>query len=175
MLIGNKNCFGIEFDLDSSARADELYGTLWIWAGGELIGNTDATELIVIGLDSLQELTSENLSDGSSILSGYTPEQALGAVMWCRYGNNDSAPIPLTHKEIDTLIGVEIFPRRTGPFFEGWEGILLIDDRAERLIYRKEGEATNIALLPLGTYSKTVRTARSAFNMLSTRDHGPLQ
>ena len=172
MLIGNKHDFGIELNINEPGRVDELYGTLWIWACGGLIGNTSATELVVIGLDSLQELTTENLRDGSSILSKFTSEQALDAVMWCRYGIDDSPPIPLTEHEINALIAVEIFPRRAGPFFEGWEGILLRDDSAERLIYRKEGQATNIALMPVGSYANTVRAARDAFNMLSSPDMG---
>jgi hypothetical protein len=53
-----------------------------------------------------------------------------------RYGGDHDPPVTACATSDETLFPLEILPRRTGPFFDGWEAILLDVGSEERFIYR---------------------------------------
>ena len=117
----------------------ESWGSLWLWAGGHLVGTPYETEMVKTGFDSLQDVASANRARASHILSQCSPTEALEAVRWARYGEGDSSRLKTLVVDAGCLFPLELLPSSTGPFFDGWEAILLEEGKTERLIYRQRG------------------------------------
>jgi len=167
--VGNRWMFALEFEIngDIPRTWSELRGSLWLWAGGRLIGNLYEIETVKIGLDSLVEAAGENRAAASRILAACTRSEALKSVMWARYGEDRDPPVRLGAVDQSTLFSLEILPRRTGPFFDGWEAILFDDGAEEHFIFR-EGEAETMeSVWPMGTFGAVIAEARTEFERLA--------
>jgi hypothetical protein len=166
--IGDRWTFALKFEIhgDPPATWNEWWGSLWIWVEGHLVGKPHETEMVLTGLDSLQESAREDRVPASSILSGRSSKDALDAVMWARYGGDDPSPVNSSTKE-ESLFSLEILPRRTGPFFDGWEAILLEQGATQRFVYRQEGADVREAVWPQGTFCHVVGDARAEFERLA--------
>lgn len=167
--VGNRWTFAVEFEIhgDRPAAWNEWWGSLWLWVEGRLVGRPDETEMVLTGLDSLQESASEERIPASSILSTYDSKEALDAVMWARYGGDGPSPLKFPTKNEEGLFSLEVLPRRTGPFFDGWEAILLEQAGTQRFVYRQEGGDVVEAVWPHGTFSHVVGDARAEFESLA--------
>ena len=137
--IGNRWTFALEFEIQADAPRlwNESWGSLWLWVGGHLVGRPYETEMVQIGLDSLNETAGENRASASRILSACSPSEALQAVMWARYGGQDSVHVKASAVDDEALFPLEVLPRRTGLFFDGWEAILVDEGPIERFVYRR--------------------------------------
>jgi hypothetical protein len=167
--VGDRWKLAVEFEIRDDQPRDwsEARGSLWLWVGGCLVGNPNATEMIMIALDSLRGTARDSRDMASSLLFGYSSKESLDAVMWARYGMEDQPPTRMPKAEDEKLVAVEVLPRRTGPSFDGWEAILLKDGELERFIYRREHEETAAAAWPRGTFGSVLGEARAAFERLA--------
>jgi hypothetical protein len=167
--IGNRWTFALEFEIlgDPPATWNEWWGSLWLWVEGRLVGRPHETEMVLTGLDSLVEVARENRTPASSILSACSSKEALEAVMWARYGGDGPPPVRLPMTNEESLFSVEVLPRRAGPFFDGWEAILVEEGATQRFVYRQEGAEVAEAVWPQGTFSRVVGDARTEFERLA--------
>jgi hypothetical protein len=166
--IGNRWKFALEFEIHGSPPSvwNEWWGSLWLWAEGHVVGKPSESEMISIGLESLQEAAGEAGTRVSDLLSAQSPKEALEMVLWARYGDSDPAMAKTVGNE-KSLFPFEILPRRTGPFFDGWEAILLEEGAKERFIYRQQGADVVEVVWPLGTFRDVISEAGSEFEKLA--------
>jgi len=166
--IGNRQRFAVEFEIHNEVPKvwNETWGSLWLWVEGHLVGRRHETEMISIGLDSLRETANENLEAASRILATYDAKRALQAVMWSRYGGTEiPATEGLTTDEL--LSAAEVLPRTTGPFFDGWEAVLLDEGEEERFIYREGEGQVYESKWPSGTFKGVIGVAKGEFERLA--------
>src|SRR6202162_3092297 len=152
--IGNRWMFALEFEVhgDLPKCWNEWWGSLWLWVEGHVVGAPFESETVLTGLDSLQEVALETGNRARRLLSGSSSKEALETVMCARYGSGAPSRRNLVADD-KSLLPFEVLPRRTGPFFDGWEAILLEDEKEERFVYRQEGSATVTEVIwPLGTF-----------------------
>jgi len=122
--------------------------------------------MVMTGLESLYEAAGETGTRDKCLLPTSNSREALEMVLWARYG--DSNPVmERTVRNEKALFAFEILPRRTGPFFEDWEAILLEEGVNERFIYRQKGADVVEAAWPLGTFRRVITEARSDFEKLA--------
>lgn len=123
--------------------------------------------MIQTGLGSLTGTSTENWGPASYMLSAFSSKEALNTVMWACYGDEEhqSARVPVA--SADVLRSLEVLPRSTGPFFDGWEGIILEEGTTERFIYRREGTEVVEATWPRGTFRGVVGEAQSDFETVA--------
>jgi hypothetical protein len=167
--IGNRWLFALEFEIHGAPPANwkEWWGSLWLWVEGHLVGRPYESEMVQTALDSLQEAASEDRTRVSAVLSTYSAKEALDDVVWARYGEGGppNGTLPLANE--GDLFSLEILPRRTGPFFDGWEAILLEKGATEHFVYRQEGAIVTEAVWPQGTFSDVVGEARVEYEKLA--------
>src|SRR5262245_51511436 len=166
--MGNRWMLALEFEIhDGSASTwNETWGSLWLWVEGRLIGRPFESEMVFTGLESLREAAQETGQRGRDLLPTDNLKEALDVVMWARYGGDDSLVRGLTIHE-ESLLPFEILPRRTGPFFDGWQGILVEEGAAERFILRQEGGEVTDAVWPLGTFRDVIQDGCREFERLA--------
>jgi hypothetical protein len=166
--IGNRWLFAIEFEASGETPTlwNEWYGSLWFWVDGKVVGNPLETEMVTVGMDSLSEAATETGSRSRTLLPRCGDKEALEIVLAARYGRGEPTSSGAQQDE-DFLYPFEILPRRTGPFFDGWEAILVEEESRERFVYRKEGSGLSHAIWPLGTFRDAVREARNEFEKLA--------
>ena len=168
--VGDRWTFALEFEITIEPRTrawNEWWGSLWLWADGHLVGRPSEVEMIQTGLGSLHGTASENWGVASFTLSALSPSEALDAVMWARYGEEKLRPVRINFQEMDTLLCLEVLPRSTGPFFDGWEAIILEEGTRERFIYRQEGMEVAEATWPKGTFRSVVGEAQNDFERVA--------
>ena len=167
--IGDRWTFAVEFEGigDPPKSWNEWWGTLWLWVGGEVIGCPSEIEMVMIGLDSLMESAQDIRAELSSPLKLSIPaKDALDLVMWARYGDEDRAPGGFIGDSSD-FARYEVLPRLTGPFFDGWQAVLLEAGQEERFIFRQEGAEAREILWPAGTFGSVVQQAIDEFKRLA--------
>jgi hypothetical protein len=171
MRVGDRWMFALEFEIRGEPRArawNEWWGSLLLWADGHLVGKPYEVEMIQTGLDSLRETANGNRAPASLILSAFSPKEALDAVMWAHYdGKKEHRPLKLSLESEVALLPLEILPSLTGPFFDGWEAIILEDRATERFVFRQEGAEAAEAIWPLGTFRRVVGEAQSDFERIA--------
>lgn len=176
--VGDRNSFAVEFEGHRLPGGpgprlwNELWGYLWLWVEGHLVGNPFELEMVTIGLESLQTTALETGCRQSRLLSAQTSTEALEIVLRAIYGDDDPVTEELT-PDWDSLAPFEVLPGRTGPFFDGWEAILLETGTTEQFVYRQEGKPTIDAVWPLGTFRDAVLEATSEFEKLARYELGP--
>lgn len=167
--IGNRSTFALEFQLGEEIPRlwNEWWGFLWLWVEGRRVGNPDAMEMIATGLDSLREPLVVDRVSASAALAGLGAAQALSLVMQARYGDVDGDQAQDQKIDEDLLSLVEVLPLRSGPFFDGWEAILLDEGPFERIIYRFEEGQIEQALWPRGTFGVVIGSATRRFKSIT--------
>lgn len=167
--VGDRWIFALEFDIqgDLPRAWNEMLGSLWLWTRGHLVGTPYEIETIKTGLDSLQEAATEDREPASRILSKCNGREALEKVMWARYGEDHDLPPGMAAVDKEALFSLEVLPRRTGPFFDGWEAILVEDGAGERFIYRHEETAVVEAVWPKGMFRRVIDQAITEFEGLA--------
>ena len=167
--IGDRWTFAIEFEGigDPPKSWKEWWGCLWLWADGQVIGCPSEIEMMMTGFDSLVESAQQTPTGLSSSLQPSVPAvEALDLVMWARYGNDDRAPGGFAGDPSD-LARHEVLPRLTGPFFDGWEAVLVEAGQEERFIFRQEGAEAREVLWPAVTFRSAVQQAIDEFKRLA--------
>jgi hypothetical protein len=169
--VGNRWSFAVEFEGtgDPPKAWNEWWGSVWLWADGHVVGWPFEIEMVMTGFDSLVESAQETRTGG--LLSSLPVNEALDLVMWARYGDG-SPPSPFAGNP-SVLAQHEVLPRLTGPFFDGWEAILLSEGLQERFIYRQGGGQVSEAKWPIGTYKDIILRARDEFKKLATASLTP--
>jgi hypothetical protein len=167
--IGDRWTFAIEFEGsgDRPKSWNEWWGSLWLWVDGRVVGCPCEIEMLMTGFDSLLESAQQTPTGLSSPLQPSVPSvEALDLVMWARYGNDDRAPGDFVGDPSD-LARYEVLPRLTGPFFDGWDAVLIAAGQEERFIFRQEGAGVGEVLLPAGTFKSTVQQSIDEFKRLA--------
>jgi hypothetical protein len=162
---GDPSEFAVEFAaLDDLGKPADGWGKLWLYVNGQIVGNSDEIEMIIIGLGSLRESANEDRAKASLLVAELGAGQAIEAVMWAHYDSTPAYPQFAGHE--DTLASLEVLPRNTGPFFDGWEAVLLARGREEQFVYRRpQGEVIG-AVLPVGTFRRVINQAFAEFEQL---------
>jgi hypothetical protein len=166
--VGNRWIFAIEFEGigDPPKVWNEWWGSLWLWANGQIVGRPFEIEMVMTGFDSLVDSAQKSENPAAANLASKPASEALDLVMWARYGVDDT-PKGFEGDPI-LLCQHEILPLATGPFFDGWEAILLAENSQERFIFRQVGGRINEALWPGGTFKSLVFQALDEFKKLAT-------
>lgn len=167
--IGNRSILAVEFEAHGSPPPkiwNEWWGYLWLWVEGHVVGRPFEYEMIWTGLESLKESAGETGQRANDLLPARNSEGALDMVMWASYGNHDLAMEELI-RDKGRLSAFEILPRRTGPFFDGWQAVLLEEGTRERFIYRAEGVPLAEVIWPFGTFRDVINAASSEFERLA--------
>jgi hypothetical protein len=167
--IGDRWTFAIEFEGigDPPKTWNEWWGSLWLWVDGHVVGSPSEIEMLMTGFDSLVESAHQAHTGLSSPLQPSIPaREALDLVMWARYGSDDRGPGGFVG-DPSTLTRYEVLPRLTGPFFDGWEAVLMEAAQEERFILRREGAEVMEALWPAGTFRRVVQLAIDEFRRLA--------
>lgn len=167
--IGNDSTFAVEFELSQSfpSKWNEWRGRIWLWVGGQLVGNPAETEIVSIALDSLMETARETGSRPSSRIPVQSPKELLEVVMWARYGEGGTICPRLIGSE-ERLYPFEVLPRRTGPSFDNWEAVLVEQGDTERFIFRKGERNIREVSWPLGTFRDVVSRANLEFQSFTS-------
>jgi len=169
--IGNRRQFAVEFEVDADAPpARDVWGCLWLWAGGTCIGNSHEVEIVDFGLSGLQK-AGRAIREQPSFLSSMPASEALDLVMWAIYGDDDPGREEMI-KDRRSLDPFEVMPGVMGPYGDGWEAILIGDGSSERLVYRHALQSTQEVRWPQGTFSRTVTEAREVFRRFDWRVSG---
>jgi hypothetical protein len=163
--IGDRWTFAIEFEGigDPPKAWNEWWGSLWLWVDGHVVGRPSEIEMVMTGFDSLVGSAQQTRTGLSTPLQlSVAAEEALDLVMWARYGSDDRAPGSFVG-DPSALKRYEVLPRLTGPFFDGWEAVLIEAAQQERFILRQEGADVREALWPAGTFRSVVQLALDDF------------
>lgn len=165
--VGNRRVFAVEFEFEPQRgiSLDDAWGCVWLWAGGRCIGRTWELEIVQFGLKSLREAADDKAQRISRLLSSMAAAEALDLVMWARYGDDDPKLESLVGSR-ENLEQFEILPRRTGPFFDGWQAILIEEGNAERFVFRRSGQELFEITWANGLFRSTVHDACEAFARL---------
>jgi hypothetical protein len=171
--VGDRWSFAVEFEgIGNPPKAwNEWWGSLWLWVNGQVVGRPFEIEMVMTGFDSLVESAQESETRTNSLLSSLPADQALDLVMWARYGDDSSPPEYLVGNPL-LLPRHEVLPRWTGPFFDGWEAVLIQEGLQERFIFRQKGSQVSEAHWPVGTFKSLVLEARDKFEKLATAGTG---
>ena len=167
--IGDRWTFAIELEGigDPPKSVNEWWGSLWLWVDGQVVGWPSEIEMLMTGFDSLAESAQQTPAGISSPLQpSVSAAEALDLVMWATYGDDDGAPGGFVGDPSD-LAGYEVLPRLTGPFFDGWEAVLIEAGQDERFIFRQEGAEAREVLWGAGTFRRTVQQAIDEFKRLA--------
>jgi len=168
--VGDRWTFAIEFEGigDPPKIWNEWWGTLWLWVNGAIVGRPSEFEMVMTGFDSLLE-SAQRIPTGLSgpLQPSVGAAEALDLVMWSRYGDDDQAPEGFVGDSAE-LERYEVLPRLTGPFFDGWEAVLIEAGPEERFIFRHEGVETREVRWSVGTFRSVVQQAVSEFKRLAT-------
>ena len=168
--IGDRWTFAIEFEGigDPPKSWNEWWGNLWLWVDGQVVGCPSEIEMVMTGFDSLVESAQHIPTGPSGPLQPSVPAvEALDLVMWARYGDDDRAPGEFVGAPLD-LARYEVLPRLTGPFFDGWDAVLIEAGEKERFVFRQEGAEAKEAIWPVGTFRSVVHRAVDEFKRLAT-------
>ncbi len=168
--IGDRWTFAIEFEGigDPPILWNEWWGSLWLWVDGQVVGRPSEFEMVMTGFDSLVESALQTRTGLSGPLQpSVDAGKALELVMWATYGSDDRPPGDFVG-DPSALTRYEVLPRLTGPFFDGWEAVLIEADQEERFIFRQEGADVREALWPSGTFRSVVQRALEDFKRFAT-------
>jgi hypothetical protein len=167
---GNRLRFAVEFEAyklpDGSFPRmwNEWWGYLWLWVDGRIVGNPFEYEFIWSGLGPLVKDASETGKRGSSLLSTYQPKEALEIVMKVL---DDDVEAEKSAGDPANPGLLQILPGVTGPFFDGWEAILLEQGDTEHFIYRQKECTTVEAVWQIGTFRDAILEAKNGFETLA--------
>jgi|HubBroStandDraft_2_1064218.scaffolds.fasta_scaffold09090_5 hypothetical protein len=166
--IGNRSSFAVEFQLSDNIPKEwhNWWGNLWLWAGGQLVGNPAETEMVAIGFASLMDTARETEARPRAQIPAQSPKEILDVVMWARYGEDDTRMASLVGDE-KRLYPYEVLPGRAGPFFDNWEAVLVEDEGVERFIFREATKQVSEVSWPIGTFRDVVTRAESEFRSLA--------
>ena len=167
--IGDRWTFAIEFEGvgDAPRLWNEWWGSLWLWANGQVVGRPGEIEMVMTGFDSLAESAQQTGAGFSGALQpSIHASEVLELVMWASHGDDDRAPGGFVGDPSD-LARCEVLPRLTGPFFDGWEAVLIEAGQEERFIFRQEGAEAGEVLWPAGTFRCVVQQAINEFKRLA--------
>src|SRR5579859_2288391 len=170
--IGDRWTFAIEFEGigDPPKAWNEWGGSLWLWVDGHVVGRPSEIEMVMTGFDSLVESVQQTRTGHSGPLQPSVPAgEALDLVMWACYGSDDQAPGSFVGDPA-ALTRYEVLPRLTGPFFDGWEAVLIGAGQEERFILRLEGGEVREALWPAGTFRSVVQQALDDFKQFAAAE-----
>jgi hypothetical protein len=123
--------------------------------------------MVMTGFDSLDSSARDGRTEASSRLAGFSSRDALDLVMWAHYESSDRPAVPEISGGDENLCCLEVLPSTAGPFFDGWEAILLVRDERESLIYRHEGGALHEGTWQVGTFERIVGQAKTEFERLA--------
>jgi hypothetical protein len=160
--VGDGRVLAVEFVLSPELPRiwNEWWGRLSLSVAGRKIENSGEIEMVWTGLASLRESARDVAASSVSKISRCRPQEALSLVMQARYGEDSSI-------DDGELAHFEVLPSRTGPFFDGWEAVLIPNDEAERFIYRHGNESVSDALWPKGTFLGVMEEACREFELIS--------
>jgi hypothetical protein len=122
--------------------------------------------MLSIGLETLEEAAAESGRRENKMLSSLPAERALSLVLWARYGddNDENQQLVLEQGDLETF---EILPRRGGPFFDGWEGIIIEEKGGERFIWKRSEDKDVCEIeLSTGEFGRVIKEARRWFDDL---------
>lgn len=167
--VGDRWSLAIEFEGigEPPKTWNQWWGSLWLWVNGRVVGRPSELEIVMTGLDSLAESATGSGSRRNRLLSSLPANKAIDLVMWSRYGD-DVRPDCLAGEDPLLLAQHEILPRLTGPFFDGWEAILLTESCSERFLVRRTGSQASEAVWPEGTFKGLVLQSRDCFERLAS-------
>jgi hypothetical protein len=137
--IGNEKSFGVQYEYDHSPESPEcdswLYGKLAFLVGGERVGNYDVGTSIRDGVTALRGLLANrgNRSDPElfQLPAGDVIARILAA-LYVEKGQSDEQ-VAADWKYFSRFLGVPA----GYDAFDGWDAVLLEDDRSGRYIWRQ--------------------------------------
>ncbi len=139
--------FGIECEVQDCEfdpwGSREPFGSLWLWIGGQLIGNPDTEEQLIHALGPLESAIQRKGQRNASKVPGTSYLDKPDFIAWVRFGEDDDFDRErwgagetieqLRHFEVAPF---EIFPRGFSPFHDGWEAMLFEDADGETIVWR---------------------------------------
>lgn len=145
-------------------RPEDGWGKLWLWVDGQIVGNPEEIEMIIIGLGPLRGVANEDRAESSSLIAHLGPEQALEVAMWASYEDDDSPAFLEFAGKRDILKRLEVLPGGTGPFFDNWEAVLFERGTQEQFVYRGPSAEVHPAVWPTGTFRGAINQAPTEFS-----------
>jgi len=151
------------------------FGSFWLWVEGRAIGNTEASEQLVLGFSTLQDSVRYSGRRADNRFPGMTNLDKLDLVRWVGWGDDDEfRPELWGGKSLDQARAEKVDPYwvispSESPFFDGWEAILLEREMTETLVWRHQGEGFSLSQeveLPLGLFSEVCTQACDWFDRI---------
>jgi len=146
----------------------EPFGSFWLWAGGQIVGNTEVAEQLIHAFAPLYLVGNTSGERKASGVPGASCLDKLDFIGWLRFGEDaDFDPGRwggrdiLQLRQLD-LTRFEVMPRAYSPFHDGWEAVVLEDREHEVFIWRRwsgDVDETYDLSLPLGDFSRVVAQA----------------
>ena len=169
--IGDRRQLAVEFEVDlDQPPARDVWGCLWLWAGGRCVGNSHELEIVGYGLSGLQQ-AGLGIREQPSFLSSMPPSEALDLVMWAIYGEDDAQREEMV-KDRRSLESFEVLPGSMGPYGDDWEAILIGDGSSERFVFRHAPGPTHEVRWGQGTFNRVIAEAREVFRSFDWRVSG---
>jgi hypothetical protein len=139
MIVGNKDRFGIEFELDAAKLADEKlidwqFGRIRWWCGGQEVGRYEPdTSLRDVSLEAMRFLTNGGKRRQESLMKATTTEavQILVEALYNDDGRSDEEV-----EAADELYRPFIVKPQVD-VFDAWDIFLIEGDDRARLIWRR--------------------------------------
>lgn len=165
--VGDRWSLAVEFEGigDPPKLWNEWWGSLWLWVNGLVVGRPAEIEMVMTGLDSLVESAQATETRTNVLLLSLPANESLDLVMWAQYG--EGRPPKHFTGEPSLLVPYEVLPRLTGPFFDGWEAILIPDGLQERFIFRQKGDQVSEVKWAIGTFKGIILQSRDEFKRLA--------
>jgi hypothetical protein len=143
MIIGNKERFGIEFELDAAKLADSKltewkYGRIRWWCGGEEVGRYEAdTTLRDVSVEAARFLANEGKRRDVGLMGASSEEvvRTLVAALYEDHGQTDE------QVEADDERYRRFVVKPQVDVFEPWDIFLIEGEKNARLIWRRVKEA----------------------------------
>lgn len=156
-IVGQPDRIAIEFELSPSEpeNASWLFGTMYLWAGGERIGRHDERCAMTVALVGFPSLLLDAGKRQDEALMAMPAAEAFESVHEALYGD----PGERSYREIaetsDRYERFEALPRGFD-VFDGWWACLIEDRIAARLIWRTPDGAIREARIGAGEYDRIV-------------------
>jgi hypothetical protein len=180
--IGHRWRFAVECEIQQCERDPwgslEPFGSLWLWAGGHVIGNPHRSEQLNLGFSDFYGLVKNDGTRPAARFNEISHADALDLVFWTRFGEDDEfdanrwPQVDPQAIRYDGLIHYEAISS-SSPLFDGWRAILLETDDSDTLIWAPHGGAVNEVSVPRGLFAHVADQACRWFAKIRAQSIGP--
>jgi hypothetical protein len=134
MIIGDKESFAVEYELDENHGGAWMYGKICYWIGNDQVGDYELGTSLRDALFAMKYLIGDCGNREGLVLCDLSPEEAFFQLNESIYGNLKRANISLPDlpARFDILIPVDVFSQ--------WKIFLIDCSNFTTIVYKRDAE-----------------------------------